>query len=69
MRTVSKNILAFELELAPWRRGRMMATRAKPVAIIAKFREVKVRLTHGDSVGTAAKSIAVTEQAYYRWCK
>jgi len=46
-----------------------MAKRAKPEDIIAKLREVEVRLSQGESVGMAAKSIGVTEQTYYRWRK
>ena len=45
----------------------MMAKRAKPEEIIAKLREVEVRLSQGETVGMAAKSISVTEQTYYRW--
>ena len=46
-----------------------MAKRAKPEEIIAKLREVEVRLSQGESVGRAAKSIGVTVQTYYRWRK
>ena len=46
-----------------------MAKRAKPEEIIAKLREVEVRLSQGESVGIAAKAIGVTEQTYYRWRK
>ena len=46
-----------------------MAKRAKPEEIIAKLREVEVRLSQGESVGMAVKSIGVTEQTYYRWRK
>ena len=46
-----------------------MAKRAKPEEIIAKLREIEVRLSQGDSVGRAVKSIGVTEQTYYRWRK
>ena len=35
----------------------MMATRAKPEEIIAKLREAEVRLSQGESVAMAAKSI------------
>ena len=35
----------------------MMAKRAKPEEIIAKLREAEVRLSQGESVGMAAKSI------------
>ena len=44
-----------------------MAKRAKPEEIIAKLREAEVRLSQGESVAMAAKSIGVTEQTYYRW--
>jgi len=47
----------------------MMAKRAKPEEIIAKLREAEVRLSQGESVAMAAKSIGVTEQTYYRWRK
>ena len=46
-----------------------MAKRAKPEEIIAKLREVEVRLSQGESVGRAAKAIGVSEQTYYRWRK
>lgn len=46
-----------------------MAKRAKPEEIIAKLREIEVRLSQGESVGRAVKSIGVTEQTYYRWRK
>ena len=46
-----------------------MAKRAKPEEIIAKLREVEVRLSQGESIAMAAKSIGVTEQTYYRWRK
>ena len=46
-----------------------MAKRAKPEKIIAKLREIEVRLSQGESVGKAVKSIGVTEQTYYRWRK
>ena len=46
-----------------------MAKRAKPEEIIAKLREVEVRLSQGESVEKAVKSIGVTEQTYYRWRK
>ena len=46
-----------------------MAKRSKPEEIIAKLREVEVRLSQGESVGKAVKSIGVTEQTYYRWRK
>ena len=46
-----------------------MAKRSKPEEIIAKLREIEVRLSQGESVGKAVKSIGVTEQTYYRWRK
>jgi len=44
-----------------------MAKRAKPEEIIAKLREVEVRLSRGETTGQAVRSIGVTEQTYYRW--
>jgi len=44
-----------------------MAKRAKPEEIIAKLREVEVRLSRGETTGQAARAIGVTEQTYYRW--
>ena len=46
-----------------------MAKRAKPEEIIAKLREVEVRLCHGETAGHAVRTIGVTEQTYYRWRK
>lgn len=46
-----------------------MAKRAKPEEIIAKLREVEVRLNQGESTGHAVRAIGVTEQTYYRWRK
>ena len=46
-----------------------MAKRAKLEEITAKLREVEFRVSQGESVGMAAKSIGVTEQTYYRWRK
>ena len=42
-----------------------MAKRAEPEEIIAKLREVEVRLSQGESVGMAAKSIGVTESTIH----
>jgi len=39
-----------------------MATQAKPEVIIAKLREAEVRLSQGESVGMAAKSIDNSNQ-------
>lgn len=44
-----------------------MAKRARPEEIIAKLREVEVRLSRGETTGQAVRSIGVTEQTYYRW--
>ena len=46
-----------------------MGKRAKPEEIIAKLREVEVRLSQGATTGKAVRSIGVTEQTYYRWRK
>ena len=46
-----------------------MAKRAKPEEIIAKLREVEVRLSRGETAGQAVRAIGVTEQTYYRWRK
>jgi len=43
-----------------------MAKRAKPEEIIAKLREVEVRLSRGETTGQAVRAIGVTEQTYYR---
>lgn len=44
-----------------------MAKRAKPEEIIAKLREVEVRLSRGETTSQAVRAIGVTEQTYYRW--
>ena len=44
-----------------------MAKRANPEEIIAKLREVEVRLSRGETAGQAVRAIGVTEQTYYRW--
>ncbi len=46
-----------------------MGKRAKPEEIIAKLREVEVRLSNGETTGQAVRAIGVTEQTYYRWRK
>ncbi|WP_241767061.1 IS3 family transposase [Hyphomonas oceanitis] len=46
-----------------------MGKRAKPEEIIAKLREVEVRLARGETAATAARAVGVTEQTYYRWRK
>ena len=40
---------------------------AKPEEIIAKLREVEVRLARGETAAAAAGAIGVTEQSCYRW--
>jgi putative transposase len=46
-----------------------MGKRAKPEEIIAKLREVEVRLARGETAAAAARAVGVTEQTYYRWRK
>ena len=46
-----------------------MGKRAKPEEIIAKLREVEVRLARGETAPAAARAVGVTEQTYYRWRK
>lgn len=46
-----------------------MGKRAKPEEIIAKLREVEVRLSQGDTIAQAVRAIGVTEQTFYRWRK
>jgi len=46
-----------------------MGKRAKPEEIIAKLREVEVRLSQGESTSLAVRAIGVTGQTYYRWRK
>jgi putative transposase len=46
-----------------------MGERAKPEEVIAKLREVEVRLPRGEAAGQAVRAIGATEQTYYRWRK
>ena len=46
-----------------------MGKRSTPEEIIAKLREVEVRLARGETTGQAVRAIGVTEQTYYRWRK
>jgi len=46
-----------------------MGKRAKPEEIIAKLREMEVRLSEGETTGQAVRAIGITEQTYYRWRK
>ena len=50
--------------------GRKMAKKTfTPEQIIFKLREVEVRVGQGETVASVCRSIAVTEQTYYRWRK
>lgn len=46
-----------------------MARKPKPEEIIAKLREVEVRLSQGAKVPEAVRLVGVTQQTYYRWRK
>ncbi len=46
-----------------------MGKKAKPEEIIAKLREVEVRLARGETAASAARAVGVTEQTDYRWRK
>ena len=46
-----------------------MGKRSTPEEIIAKLREVEVRLARGETAAAAARAVGVTEQSYYRWRK
>jgi putative transposase len=46
-----------------------MGKKAEPEEIIAKLREVEVRLSQGETIAQAMRSIGVTEQTFYRWRK
>ena len=46
-----------------------MGKRAKPEEIIAKLREVEVRLSRGETITHAVRAIGVTEPTFYRWRK
>lgn len=45
----------------------MGAKRHKPEDVVAKLRQVDVRVSQGQSVGDAIRSIGVTEVMYDRW--
>lgn len=50
--------------------GQVMAKKTfTPEQIIFKLREVEVLVGQGETVASACRSIAVTEQTYYRWRK
>ena len=40
---------------------------SKPEEIIAKLREVEVRMGRGETAAQAIRAIGVSEQTYYRW--
>ena len=46
-----------------------MGMRAKPEEVIAKLREIEIRLARGETAAAAARAVGVTEQSYYRWRK
>lgn len=46
-----------------------MGKRAKPEEVIAKLREIEIRLARGETTAAAARAVGVTEQSYYRWRK
>lgn len=46
-----------------------MGKRSTPEEIIAKLREVEVRMGRGETAAQAVRAIGVTEQTYYRWRK
>jgi|GEM_PF-636861 len=43
-----------------------MGKRAKPEEVIAKLREIEIRLARGETAAAAARAVGVTEQSYYR---
>ena len=45
----------------------MSRKRHKPEEIVAKLRQVDVRLAQGQTVADAIRSVGVTEVTYYRW--
>ena len=47
----------------------MPRRRYTPEEIISKLREAEVLLSQGQSVGQVARTLAISEQTYYRWRK
>lgn len=45
----------------------MPKKRYSPEEIIAMLREADVRLSQGETVGQICRTLAVSEQSYYRW--
>lgn len=41
--------------------------RHSPEEIIAKLREIEVRLSRGETTPIAVRAVGITEQTYYRW--
>lgn len=41
--------------------------RHTPEEIIAKLREIEVRLARGETTPHAVRGVGITEQTYYRW--
>ena len=58
---------SFELVLAPTRTSKTMAKRAKPEEIIAKLRDVEVRL-HGPALAAASAASAASTGSGFRAC-
>jgi transposase-like protein len=49
--------------------GKMAKKQHTVEQIIGKLREAEVRLSQGETVAQVSRSLAVTEQTYYRWRK
>ena len=47
----------------------MSRKRYTPEQIIGLLREAEVALSQGRSVGQICRTLGVSEQSYYRWCK
>jgi len=47
----------------------MPRRRYTPEEMISKLREVEILLSQGQSVGQVARTLAISEQTYYRWRK
>lgn len=45
----------------------MARKRHTPEQIIGMLREAEVRLSQGEKIGAIARSLAISEQSYYRW--
>jgi transposase-like protein len=45
----------------------MSRKRYTPEEIIGMLREAEVRLSQGEKIGLICKSLAISEQSYYRW--